>query len=92
MGPSLDQPQHPKLCCGLLGLLWAQICALAASLPGSIQDYASPGPAVVSTSFDFVTKSDGMALARQGDRQAPLVKLFRCFSGKSELHWSVGRR
>ena len=66
MGPSLDQPQHPKLCCGLLGLLWAQICALAASLPGSIQDYASPGPAIGSISFDFVTKLDGTALVRRG--------------------------
>ena len=43
-----------------------------------IQEYAPSGPAVGSISFDFVTKSDGMALARQGDRQAPtLVALFR---------------
>ena len=58
-----------------------------------IQEYAPSGPAVGSISFDFVTKSDGMVLARQGDRQAPtLVKLFRCFSGNSELDWSAGRR
>ena len=34
-----------------------------------IQEYAPSGQAVGSISFDFVTKSDGMALARQGDRQ-----------------------
>ena len=34
-----------------------------------IQEYAPPGPQVGSISFDFVTKSDGMALVRQGDRQ-----------------------
>ena len=34
-----------------------------------IQEYAPPGPPVGSISFDFVTKSDGMALVRQGDRQ-----------------------
>ena len=28
----------------------------------------------------ILCKSDGMALVRQGDRQAPLVTLFRCFS------------
>ena len=34
-----------------------------------IQEYAPPGPPVGSISFDFVTKSDGMALVRQGDPQ-----------------------
>ena len=34
-----------------------------------IQEYAPPGPQVGSISFHFVTKSDGMALVRQGDRQ-----------------------
>ena len=57
-----------------------------------IREYAPSGLAFGFISFDFVTKSDGMALARQGDRQAPLVKLFRCFSGNSELVWSAGRR
>ena len=58
-----------------------------------IQEYAPSGPAVGSISFDFVTESDGMALARQEDRQAPtLVKSFRYFSGSSELDWSAGRR
>ena len=43
-----------------------------------IQEYAPSGQAVGSISFDFVTKLDGTALVRQGNRQAPLVKLFRC--------------
>ena len=34
-----------------------------------IQEYAPPGPQVGFISFDFVTKSDGVALVRQGDRQ-----------------------
>ena len=34
-----------------------------------IQEYAPPGRQVGSISFDFVTKSDGMALVRQGDPQ-----------------------
>ena len=34
-----------------------------------IQEYGPPGPQVGSISFDFVTKSNGMALVRQGDRQ-----------------------
>ena len=34
-----------------------------------IQEYAPPGPPVGSISSDFVTKSDGMALVRQGDPQ-----------------------
>ena len=34
-----------------------------------IQECAPPGPQVGSISFDFVTKSDGMALVRQGHRQ-----------------------
>ena len=34
-----------------------------------IQEYAPPGPQDGSISFEFVTKSDGMALVRQGDRQ-----------------------
>ena len=34
-----------------------------------IQEYAPPGLPVGSISFDFVTKSDDMALVRQGDRQ-----------------------
>ena len=38
-----------------------------------IQEYAPPGPPVGSISSDFVTKSDGMALVRQGNPQ---------------LHWS----
>ena len=48
-----------------------------------IQECASSGQAAGSISFDFVPKSDGMALARQGERQADLVKLFRCFSGNA---------
>ena len=55
-----------------------------------IQEYAPSGPAVGPISFDFVTKSDGMALARQGDRQADLVKLFRCFSGNSNWTGQLG--
>ena len=31
-----------------------------------IQEYAPPGPPVGSISSDFVTKSDGVALVRQG--------------------------
>ena len=57
-----------------------------------IQEHAPSGQAVGSISFHFVTKLDGMALARQVDRQADLVKLFRCFSGNLELDWSAGRR
>ena len=34
-----------------------------------IQECAPPGPPVSSISSDFVTKSDGMALVRQGDPQ-----------------------
>jgi len=34
-----------------------------------IQEYAPPGPPVGSISSDFVTKSDGVALVRQGDPQ-----------------------
>ena len=34
-----------------------------------IQEYAPPGPPVGSISSDFVTKTDGMALVRQGDPQ-----------------------
>ena len=41
-------------------------------------------------SFDFVTKLDGTALVRRGDRQAPLVKLFRCFSGYSNRAGQLG--
>ena len=40
----------------------------------------------------ILCKSDGMALVRQGDRQAPLVKLFRCFSGSPELDWPAWHR
>ena len=43
----------------------------------SIQEYAPPGPAAGSISFNFVTKSDGMALVRQEDRQAAFVKMSR---------------
>ena len=44
-----------------------------------IQEYAPPGPPVGSTSFDFVTKSDDVALVRQGDCQAPWVKFSDAF-------------
>ena len=36
-----------------------------------IQEYASSGPAVGSISFDFATKSDGMALTGQGTVKPP---------------------
>ena len=50
---------------------WAQICGLAASLPGSIQDYASPGPAMSSIFFEFISKSGVTARSGQGCCQAP---------------------
>ena len=34
-----------------------------------IQKYAPPGPPVGPTSFDLLTRLDGMTLVRQGDRQ-----------------------
>ena len=40
----------------------------------------------------ILCKSDGMALVRQGDRQAPLAKLFRCVSGSPELDWPAWHR
>ena len=55
-----------------------------------IQECAPPGPTIGSISFDFVTKLDGTALVRRGDRQAPLVKLFRCFSGNSNWTGQLG--
>ena len=58
----------------------------------TIQECAPPGPTIGSISFDFVTKMDGTALVRRGDRQAPLVKLFRCFPGSPELDWPAWHR
>ena len=40
----------------------------------------------------ILCKSDGMALVRQGNRQAPLVKVFRCFPGSPELDWPAWHR
>ena len=40
----------------------------------------------------ILSKSDGMALVGQGYRQAPLVKLFRCFPGSPELDWPAWHR
>ena len=57
-----------------------------------IQERAPPGPAIGSISFNFATELDGTALDRRGDRQAPLVKLFRYFFGKSEPDWPARRR
>ena len=56
MGPSLDQPQHAKLCCG-------PPCSAISKNMLHLARQLAPFPP------DSVTKSDGMALVRQGDPQ-----------------------